>query len=347
MHVMRASARNYKGMASPKTIMINGRAYDSVTGLPVETPKTTSKAAPAPKQAAKAAPAKASSAASSAAATSVHSTVQRATTLARRVAKKPATPQRIARRPQAGRHMDIAQSPNVKKFAPHPVVKEATPKKADVKPDAPAQVHPAAARALAKAERKKQAQQKAVQPQTAKQAKDLAIAKALDTPKQKEKKDKKEPKSKWTKRLIIIGIILVVILGALYAVYRFIPAVSVGIAANQAGIDAKYPNYVPDGFSLRQPVTYTDGEVNLKFASNSNSSSYTISQKRSSWDSSAVLDNVVQPLVSDNYTTTQERGLTIYTYDKGAAWVNGNILYVISGDASLSNDQVRHIATSF
>ena len=336
-------------MASPKTIMINGRAYDSVTGLPVETPTTTPKSSPAAKpQAAKApTPAKTSTAASSAPSNSVHSTVQRATTLARRAAKKPAAPQRIARRPQAGRHMDIAQSPNVKKFAPHPVVKEAAPKKPEAKPDAPAQVHPAAARAMAKVTQKKQVQQKVTQPQTAKQAKDVAIAKALDAPKPKQKKEKKEPKSKWTKRLIIIGIILVVILGALYAVYRFIPAVSVGIAAHQAGIDAKYPNYVPDGFSLQQPVTYTDGEVNLKFASNSNSSAYTISQKRSSWDSSAVLDNVVQPLVSDNYTTTQERGLTIYTYDKGAAWVNGNILYVISGDASLSNDQVRHIATSF
>lgn len=335
-------------MASPKTIMINGRAYDSVTGLPVETPKTTSTPSTPPKPAV-ASPSiskKPSHAAESAPSNAVHSTIQRASTLARRVAKKPAAPQRIARRPQAGRHMDIAQSPNVKKFAPHPVVKDIAPKKPVAKPDAPAQVHPTAARALAKAANKKQVQQKVVQPQTAKQVKDAAITKALATPKPKEKKAKKAPKNKWVKRLIIIGGSIIVVLAALYAVYRFIPAVSVSIAATQAGISARYPDYVPDGYSLSQPVTYSDGEVNLKFNSNSNSSSYTISQKRSSWDSSAVLDNVVQPLVSDNYTTTQERGLTIYTYDKGAAWVNGGILYVISGDASLSNDQVRHIATS-
>lgn len=333
-------------MASPKPIMINGRAYDSVTGLPVEPPKSTPKSSPAPKpQAAATSPKKPSPATSSAASNSVHSTVQRSTTLARRAAKKPSTPPRIAQRPQAGRHMDIAQNPNVKRFAPHPVVKEA-PKKATPKPDAPAQVHPAAARAFAKVAHKKQVQQKVVQPQTAKQVKDAAITKALETPKQKEKKAKKAPKNKWVKRLIIIGGIILVIAAALYAVYRFIPAVSVSIAASQAGIDARYPDFVPDGYALSQPVTYSDGEVSLKFNSNSNSSSYTISQKRSSWDSSAVLDNIVQPLVSDNYTTTQERGLTIYTYDKGAAWVNGGILYVISGDASLSNDQVRHIATS-
>ena len=93
-------------------------------------------------------------------------------------------------------------------------------------------------------------------------------------------------------------------------------------------------------------MTYSDGEVNLTFKSNSNDSAYAINQKRSSWDSSAVLDNVVTPAVGENYTTTKERGLTIYTYEKGAAWANAGILYTITGNASLSGDQIRRIATS-
>lgn len=239
--------------------------------------------------------------------------------------------------------MDIAR-PVTKKFSPHPVVKP-EPK------DIPAQVHPAVERAIAKTSVKKQAGLKAAQPKTSKQVKDEAIERALATPKTppaaKTKRKTKNPESaKWRKRLIITACAILVLLGALYAVYRFIPAVSVGIAATRAGVDAQYPGYVPDGFALSQPVNYSEGEVKLKFASNSNETAYTISQKRSTWDSSAVLDNIVEPLVGENYTTTQERGLKIFTYARGAAWVNGGILYTLSGDATLSNDQIRRIATS-
>ena len=87
-------------------------------------------------------------------------------------------------------------------------------------------------------------------------------------------------------------------------------------ASAQAGISASYPEFTPDGFSLHQPVTYSDGKVDLKFKSNSNDDYYTIAQTRSSWDSSAVLDNVVEPAAGANYITTKERGLTIYTYNK-------------------------------
>ena len=118
------------------------------------------------------------------------------------------------------------------------------------------------------------------------------------------------------------------------------------IAAAQAGIEASYPEYTPDGFSLSQPVTYSEGEVDLKFTSNSNDHYYTVSQARSSWDSSAVLDKVITPAAGANYVTTKERGLTIYTYDMSAAWVNGGILYQIDSNAPLSGDQIRRIATS-
>ncbi len=257
--------------------------------------------------------------------------------------------------------MDIAAKPNLRKFSPNPVV----PKPSTVKPvaqkasakatpkpvrpltqaDTPAQVHPLVARASVKAATKRQAAQKAVVPKTSKQVKEAAIAKALETSKPPVKRSKKKVNKKIINRLLFFGGLIAVILLGLFAVYRFVPSVSVSLAASQAGVDAQYPSYVPDGFSLKQPVSYSDGEVALTFASNSNDDAYTISQKRSSWDSSAVLDNVVTPLVGDNYTTTQERGLKIFTYAHGAAWVNGGVLYTISGEATLSNDQVRRIAT--
>jgi hypothetical protein len=59
-----------------------------------------------------------------------------------------------------------------------------------------------------------------------------------------------------------------------------------------------------------------------------------------------VLDNYVKEKAGDNYITYNERGLTIYTYNSNAAWVNNGVLYTIDGDAPLSSDQIRRIATS-
>lgn len=336
-------------MAAQKTTIINGRIYDALTGLPVaDAPKAkpTASVKPAP-QAAPAktsittTPQKTATARAHTTAHAVHGTVQKSKTLMRRATKKPATPQKIVRRAANGRHMDIARSASVSKFAPHPVVKPAEVKQPRklMSPDAPVQAHPTAARALAKTRAKTVTPKK----QTTKQVKEAEIAKAIATPKAKATK---KPLNKWLRRTIIVASIALVLITVLFAVYKFVPSISVSIAASQAGIEARYPDYTPDGYALHQPVTYKDGEVSLTFKSNSNDSSYMITQKRSSWDSTAVLDTVVKAAAGENYATTKERGLTIYTYEKGAAWVNGGILYTINGDAPLSGDQIRRLATS-
>jgi len=351
-------------MAPHKTVTINGRKYDAVTGLPIEpvqvtTPDKKPIKKPTPPPAKKPAPQTSKGAKSS---EGVHSSVQRSQTLLRRAAKKPAAPNKpITKRNTPGRHMDIARSASVSRFAKHPVVEAtppvakqvmpaATPAKkakapiAKAKMDKPARVHPVAQRALSRsAAKSKPVAAKA--PATAKEVKDTAISKALATPAPKTKKKVKKDK-KNLRRFLIIGSVVLVVLVALYAVWRLIPNISVSMAAAQAGIEARYPEYTPDGYSLSQPVTYSDGEVDLKFTSNSNENYYTIRQARSSWDSSAVLDNVVTPATGENYVTTKERGLTIYTYETNAAWVNGGILYTIDSKAPLSGDQIRRIATS-
>jgi hypothetical protein len=325
-------------MAPHKTITINGRQYDAVTGMPIE--KATETAAAAPKTQSR----------TKKSAGTVHATVQRSKTLHRRAAKKPATPAKTSTRPTPGRHMDIARSPKVTHFAPHPTPKTpAAPAKVET-PDVPAKEHPVVAKALAKApKRVAPAARKpvaAAKPATAKEVKEAAITKAINAPKAAKKAKKSIWASKWTKRLIGVAIVAIVLGGTGYIVYKFVPSVSVSIAAAQAGIEATYPEYTPDGFSLEQPVTYSDGQVDLTFASNSNSTAYTITQKRSSWDSTAVLDNVVKSVAGDDYSTTRERGLTIYTYGNNAAWVNSGILYTIKSDAALSGEQIRRLATS-
>ena len=73
---------------------------------------------------------------------------------------------------------------------------------------------------------------------------------------------------------------------------------------------------------------------------------FTLKQAQSSWDSVALLNNYINNEWAGEYLTTQEKGLTIYTNKGKAAWVNNGIVYTISGDSNLSNEQIRKIATS-
>jgi hypothetical protein len=361
---MRENLRGKTFMAPHKTVSINGRDYDAVTGLPIEAIEVTApdKTPISAKKSAPAAPAKPAAPKTARGTTNsavAHSTLQRSQTLHRRATKKPAVPNKpVTKRNAPGRHMDIAKSATVSRFGaatPRPAASSAaatakyapapTVSKPAPQPDKPAQVHPVAERALKRsAAAAKKAQVKAA-PKTAKQVKEAQITKALSAPIEKAAPKPKKDRKKLT-RFIIIGAIIVIVLGGLYAAWRLIPTISVSIAAAQADIAASYPEYTPDGYSLSQPVTFSDGEVDLKFVSNSSDNYYTIIQQRSSWDSSAVLDNVVTPKAGANYVTTKERGLTIYTYGSNAAWVNGGILYTIESKAPLSGDQVRRIATS-
>lgn len=345
-------------MAPHKSVNINGRQYDAVTGLPIdEIEVTTSDKKPIKKKVVAPAPAKATTSRGPTNSEIAHGNVtQHSKTLYRRATKKPEAPNKpVLKRGSPGRHMDIARSGSITRFAKHPDVK---PTSASVtkavtapipqpaaKPDKPARLHPLTQRALARTEAKKKTVAVAAKPATAKQIKDAEIEKALATPKAKPaKRSRKENKA--FRRFIIIGVIIFALIGAAFAAWRLIPTLSVSVAATQAGIEASYPEYTPDGYSLSQPVTFSDGQVDLKFVSNSNDNYYTITQTRSSWDSSAVLDNVVTPAAGANYVTTKERGLTIYTYESSAAWVNGGILYKIDSKAPLSGDQIRRIATS-
>jgi len=320
-------------MQSNKTVTINGNLYDAVTGLPI---KKTFKKDDKPVS-----PAVAKKRAAEVASTSVHTQPDRSHTLNRRAIKKPVAS--VVKRPAGPRHMDIARSSKVAKFAPHPVA-VATKKAAALAaatPDIAPKAHPVAARALARA---KKPVATIIASKTPKQIKEEAIATALATPTVKPAKKKRG--LRWSRRFTIITAIFAVLIIGAYLTWVNIPSISVGFAASQAGIEATYPQYKPDGYHLSQPVTYSDGTVTLSFKSNSDSSKYTIIQTRSSWDSSAVLTNIVKKAAGDNYVTTQESGLTIYSFKDSATWVNGGILYTINSNAPLSGEQIRHIATS-
>jgi hypothetical protein len=117
------------------------------------------------------------------------------------------------------------------------------------------------------------------------------------------------------------------------------------MASAKAGFSASLPDYRPAGYSLGQ-LDYSDGVVAAGFHSNSDDRRYTITQKRSSWDSTTLRDSFVAP-ADAHYQTVEAAGRTIYLYgEHNATWLNGGIWYVIQANGSLSDHQLIELATS-
>lgn len=248
-----------------------------------------------------------------------------------------------------GRNMDIARSKSIAHFAPHtpkPAVtiqpKHITAKKQfDI---APAK-HPLITKAnKLHSDTKKSPIQPAITPNANKSAKEQIIAEAFSKLANQQAVTNTKLKRKYKFiNFFILGILLLIMIG--YFVFINIPAISVNVASAQAGISATFPKYYPDGYSPDGPVSYSDRVVTINFKANTGPKKFTITQSKSSWDSTAVKSKINTDS-KGSFSTTAENGLTIYTYDNNASWVNGGILYTITGDAPLSNSQIRHIATS-
>ena len=310
---------------SQKTITINGRKYDAHTGLPADEPASP-KSASTPHIASRAHTPH----------SKVHASAQKSHTLNRRVVKKDIAPAQV-RTPAQKSHMisKFAKPPGGYK---HPVA----PATRDIAP----QAHPLVTKATAQQQAHQRRTVATLQPSHV--IKKQAIAEAIEKAPSKHEKNDVTPKkhSKFSRFASIASASLALLLLGGYFTYLNMPSLSVRVAAAHAGLDASYPEYKPDGYRLNGPVAYTEGQVSMKFAANAGPQAYSIDQSKSNWDSSAVLDNYVKKKAGENYITYNERGLTIYTFDGNAAWVNSGILYTISGDAPLSSDQIRRIATS-
>lgn len=135
--------------------------------------------------------------------------------------------------------------------------------------------------------------------------------------------------------------------GVICFVSANIPDISVRVAAMQTGIQAAYPSYVPRDYSLGD-ISSEDGKITMIFNGPDNAS-FKLIEEKSSWDSSALLRNYVEPSWGEEYATTHEQGITIYiaNANSDAAWVNGGVLYKITSSGStLTKKQVRSIVTS-
>ncbi len=206
------------------------------------------------------------------------------------------------------------------------------------------QVHPAAHKAHQAQLQKAAAATAQRAPKPAATIKDEAIESALSQA-VRNHKDHKKPKKRTSGFVSIGASTLALLLLGGYFTYINMPNLSVRVAAAQAGFEASYPDYRPDGYRLNGPIAAENGKVSMKFASNSGPQQFGIKQEKSNWDSMAVREYVAKTSDNNAITTTVD-GLTIYIYGSNAAWVNGGVLYTVDGDAPLSGEQIRRIATS-
>lgn len=138
---------------------------------------------------------------------------------------------------------------------------------------------------------------------------------------------------------------VVCVAGVTYFVGTNIPDISVRVAAMQTGVEASYPSYIPRDYSLKG-ISSESGKITINFEG-PDRATFTLTEEKSSWDSTTLLRNYVEPTWRDNYTSTHEQGITIYVSGSNAAWVNGGVLYKInSTGANLTNKQLRNIVTS-
>jgi len=239
------------------------------------------------------------------------------------------------------RSMDISRSNTVKHFAPR-IVDTVDKKITQAVSDIRHMQHPL----TKKVEQRRQStisNSNINQTMSLKEIKERSINEAIQKPVVKESKPNFFKKH--LKFINIFSISLAALLIIACMLYLFMPNISVRIASAQAKINATFPEYRPDGYRINGPVVFSNGEVVINFKSNTNDSKFAIKQSKSSWDSSAVR-NKVNKDSGGEFITTEEKGLTIYTYNGNAAWVNRGILYSIEGNAALSGDQIRRIATS-
>lgn len=348
-------------MRGRNTLVINGKVYDAVTGLPVAAPDPIAKPTVAVT-----APVIASAPMSTAVkpalharaphhAKQAHRVTQKSSTLRRDVLKKPVAKAQVGsarRKPVVGH---VARSEAIQRFAPHPQpLKTGIAKKPTVRLDiTPVKSKPVAHPIVAQKQAlvSKAPAQKA-QPQLSSRAlKEQLIAERLAkvdvTPTQA-----KAPKVRsglFSKQPRLAGIITasfaIMVLGG-YLTYLNMPGLSVRVAAAQADVAAGFPDYHPDGYRFNGPVAYAPGQVAINFKSNGGTTGYTLTEQKSTWDSQAVYDNIVAKAADDSYVTNSQQGLTIYTFKGDAAWVNKGILYTVHGDAPLSNEQLLRIAGS-
>lgn len=185
---------------------------------------------------------------------------------------------------------------------------------------------------------------------SAREIKERAIAKALsEAARPREEKVIERPMRthfRWSRIIFAFACAAMAVFAIVYFVNLNSPDISLKVAAMQTGIDATYPSYVPRDYAISD-IASENGRITLSFKNSGNGNNFVIIEEESSWDSSALMSNFIQPEYGNNYEMIREQGVTLFISGDDAAWVNNGIVYklkTISG--TLTKKQIKAIAVS-
>lgn len=296
---------------------------------------------------------------------SIHRHAQSSTTLNRKYVSRPgivkeqkitstakSSAENLARRRALAEQINRERLANInktKKQAQEPAKTPQNPIKKTVSTERP-NMHPLQKRAITSIQTKKSSVKNPV-PRSMKEEKDAAIKSALSSVSTMDRKNNLGRKLK-TKNTFGVKKILIAftcaaasVAAIVYFVNLNVPDVSIRVAAMQSGIDVKYPTYIPREYSLSSVAT-ENNKIDMTFSSKSGAT-FSLTEEKSSWNSSALESNYIKSEYGSNYTTLREQGLTIFISGSNAAWVNGGILYKITATGeSLTKKQIKTVATS-
>lgn len=160
----------------------------------------------------------------------------------------------------------------------------------------------------------------------------------------KKGKTKKTHKGRTALSIAASSLAILLIVG--FIAYQNATAIQLRLVSSRAGISATLPKWQPAGFAIGK-FAYAPGSVTVNYSDAQTNSTFTITQVATKWDSSALLNNFVNPNAGSTYNTIESAGSTIYTYgNNSATWVNNNIWYRLDTGGSLSTSQIVQLATS-
>ncbi len=353
-------------MSKHKNVLeINGRVYDVRTGVPIRgqsvdgfvqprvVKSVTTKASPAKVSPQRSTPTLKPKPVRQHVSHSVkHHKPQKSKTLMRRAVKKPATlgqineikpihRQRLINPLRETRAQTIAKSPYISKFGNHPVHRPVEKRHEPLQVKTPPAHKPRLHQPITPVRHTEHA---TVRSSASEELFNKAMQRSAEATKpaiksRTKRQNRKSKKFAWSSGLLA-GLALIG-----FIAYMNIPNFNMQLASARAGFDANLPEYQPSGYKVKAPISYKPGQVVISFNSNTDDRAYTLTQEVSHWNSSSLQENFLATNDKE-FEIEQEKGKTIYLYDRGnATWVNGGVWYRIES-TSLSSDQLVNIASS-
>lgn len=126
--------------------------------------------------------------------------------------------------------------------------------------------------------------------------------------------------------------------------YQNAPRIALMRASNTIGFDARVPGYSPAGFRQSGPILYSSGKVSISFRSNTDSRQYNVTQVATDMDSKSLATSYLQ---GKDYQKVSSGGHASYIYDRSnITWVKNGVWYNVTSNTNFSEDQLVNIASS-